>query len=101
MIEEPHSAKAQLHLRGRRTFVAGAVTVLAAPLAAAAQQARRVYRIGWMTTGPIAFIANFREGMHELGYVDGQNLVIEERYGPPVRLTEIAEELARLKADLI
>jgi ABC transporter substrate binding protein/GAF domain len=78
-----------------------ALTLLAAPLAAEAQQSGKVYRVGWMTTGPLAFIANFREGMRELGYVEGQNVVIEQRYGAPEKLTELAEELARLKADLI
>jgi ABC-type uncharacterized transport system substrate-binding protein len=77
------------------------LALLAAPLAAEAQQSGKVYRVGWMTTGPLPFIANFREGMRELGYVEGQNVVIEQRYGAPERLTELAEELARFKADLI
>jgi len=72
-----------------------------APLAVNAQQAGKVYRIGWMTTGPLALIVNFREGMRELGYVEGQNVVIEQRYGRPERLPELAEELTRLKVDLI
>jgi putative ABC transport system substrate-binding protein len=75
--------------------------LLAAPFPAEAQQSGKVYRVGWMTTGPLPFIANFREGMRELGYVEGQNVVIEQRYGAPERLTELAEELARFKADLI
>src|SRR5438093_2094459 len=72
-----------------------------APHAVNAQQAGKVYRIGWMTTGPLALIVNFREGMRELGYVEGQNVVIEQRYGRPERLPELAEELTRLKVDLI
>jgi putative ABC transport system substrate-binding protein len=85
----------------RRVFIAGTLSFLATPLAAEAQPAGKVYRVGWMTTGPLPFIANFREGMRELGYVEGQNVVIEQRYGAPERLTELAEELARLQADLI
>jgi putative ABC transport system substrate-binding protein len=77
------------------------LTLLAAPLAAEAQQKGKVYRVGWVTTAPLVYIANFREGMRELGYVEGQNVVIEQRYGGPEKLTELAEELARSKADLI
>ena len=77
------------------------LALLAAPLGPEAQQSGKVYHVGWITTGPLVFIANFREGMRELGYSEGQNVVIEQRYGAPERLTELAEGLARFKADLI
>jgi putative tryptophan/tyrosine transport system substrate-binding protein len=91
----------------RRTFLwsltLGAVV---APLAAAAQQAGKVWRIGVLSTlypadadPPKAF----RQRLHELGYVEGQNIVIDWRYaqGRDDRLPGLAAELVRLKVDLI
>ena len=48
-------------------------------------------------------IEAFRQGLRELGYVEGKNIVIEWRYGEgkPERVTELAAELVRLKVDLI
>ncbi|MBI2467237.1 MAG: hypothetical protein HYV62_05395, partial [Candidatus Rokubacteria bacterium] len=86
----------------RTTVLVLAVGVIAAALSAEAQASRKV-RIGWLTTGPVPFIAEFRQGLRELGYVEGQNLVIEERYaeGRPERLRELAAELVRLKVDVL
>ncbi len=86
------------------TFALG---LLAGPLAAEAQQAGKVYRVGWLRfsprppTGP-THVA-FRQKLHELGYVEGQNLVIEYRSakGKPERRLEMAAELVRLKVDVI
>jgi putative tryptophan/tyrosine transport system substrate-binding protein len=92
----------------RRTFLAGTGAVLlAAPLAAEAQQAGRVYRIGMLeTTSPALNAANldaFRQGLRELGYVEGHNFMIEYRSvdGRPERFPDLAAELVRLKVDLI
>jgi putative ABC transport system substrate-binding protein len=67
----------------RRAFVAGTLGLLAAPLAAEAQQAGRVYRIGMLQNAPTAIntpnLAAFRRGLRELGYVEGQNVIIEYR----------------------
>ena len=83
--------------------------LLAAPLPAEAQQAEKVYRIGYLRNfrlgsptvrpGQIAF----RQRLRELGYVVGQNLVIEERSAEhkPERYAELAGELVRLKVDVI
>jgi putative ABC transport system substrate-binding protein len=59
-------------------------------------------RIGWITLGPHPFIANFREGMRALGYVEGQTYLIEERYadGDARRLPSLAQELAQLPVDI-
>ena len=56
--------------------------ILVAPLAAHAQQPSKVPRIGvlWERTPTDPFIAAFRQGLRELGYIEGQNIVIEERY---------------------
>jgi putative tryptophan/tyrosine transport system substrate-binding protein len=86
------------------TSLAGALSV---PLAAEGQQAGKVYRIGVLDTLPVARNAPnldaFRQGLRELGYVEGQNFMIEYR-SPGSRATEfpdLANELVRLKVDLI
>ena len=84
------------------------VGLLAAPLSAEAQQAGKVYRIGFLdlrlrsTTADPRLVA-FRQGLRELGYIEGQNLVFEYRSakGKRKRLPEVAAELVRLKIDVI
>ena len=90
----------------RRTWLLGSLGFLAAPLVAAAQLAGKVYRIGFLWDSPAVFaeaIEAFRQGLRELGYVEGQNLIIEYRWaeGKPERMRELAEELVRLKVDVI
>ena len=87
----------------RRAFVAGAVSILAAPLAAEAQQTGKVYRIGFLRAGepPKFWVDEFREGLRELGYVEGQNVVIEFRIGTLDELPRLAEDLVRSKVDVI
>src|SRR6266849_5180374 len=76
---------------------------LLAPLAADAQPAGKVYRIGFIavTDGKIEEV--FFQRLRELGYVEGQNLVTERRYseGRAERFPEFAAELVRLKVDII
>jgi len=95
----------------RREFIAlvGRTTV-AWPLAARAQQARKMWRIGVLlgsnlaTKPETARIWNaFIEGLREHGYVEGQNVIIEPRYSEERndRWPELASELVRLKVDLI
>ena len=82
------------------------VAVLATPVADAQAQAK-VARIGWMSRGnPTATDPNmdaFRQGMRELGYVEGQTFVIEPRYGggKPELMPEQAAELERSGVDVI
>jgi putative ABC transport system substrate-binding protein len=92
----------------RRTFLAGTGAVLlAAPLAAEAQQAGKVARIGFLGTRTPSdmspFLDAFRQGLRELGWVEGQNTVIDYRFaeGRFDRLPELAAELVRLKVDII
>ena len=65
------------------------------------------YRIGFLAAGPRVSVSGrveaFRAGLRQLGYVDGKNLVIEERYGDAKieRVPELAAELVRLKVDVI
>ncbi len=80
--------------------------LLAGPLSAEAQKAGKVYRIGYLRTGSsppttTPAIMGLLKGLRELGYVEGQNLVIEYRGGKPERRLEMAAELVRLKVDVI
>src|SRR6185295_10563926 len=91
----------------RRTFlVMASGSLLAAPLAAEAQQANKIARIGWLSGN----MANnpqlpeaFRQGLRDLGYVEGRNVVIEYRDagGNFERLPALAAELVALKVDVI
>jgi putative ABC transport system substrate-binding protein len=96
-----------MRLRAIGLIAIVALALLVAPLAAEAQPAGKVYRIGRLSPGPpiesSAFEEAFRQGLHELGYVEGQNLVIEYRYaeGSLDRLRDLADELVRLKVDVI
>jgi len=83
-------------------------TLLVLSFPAEAQQAGKVYRIGFLTWGgsvePFKPRLNaFRQGLQELGYVEGKNIVIDERYGEGRRelLPALAMELVRLKPDVI
>ena len=88
--------------------VAVAVTFIGAlTLSGAAQAADNMARIGWLSPGsPVshgALYAAFKEGLRERGYIEGKNIVIEQRWveGKLDRLPEAAAELVRLKPDVI
>ena len=90
----------------RRDFLVAAGTLLAAPLVADAQQAANVTRIGYLSHNLAAsshLRDAFLQGLRELGYVEGRNVVIEYRYaeGKPERLPALAAELVALKVDVI
>ncbi len=84
-----------------------ATAFLGAPRAADAQQAKNVARIGVLRSGsPSSAAASddaFRQGLRELGYIEGQNLVMEYRFaeGKRDRLPDLAAELVRLKVDIL
>jgi putative ABC transport system substrate-binding protein len=90
----------------RRAFLA-AVTggLLAAPLVAEGQQAKRVPVVGYLIerSGPTAFDEAFRLGLRELGYSEGRNIVVEHRWaeGKTERLPALAAELVKMKVDVI
>jgi putative ABC transport system substrate-binding protein len=92
----------------RRAFI-GRVAggLIAASLAARAQQVGKVYRIGILEPIPAARNAAnldaLRKGLRDLGYVEGRNLIIEYRSadGRAERFPDLASELVRLKVDLI
>ena len=86
--------------------VALGLGILAGPLAAAAQQTRKVPRIGFLSPrspGPDVRTDAFRQSLRDLGYVEGSTVLIEYRYaeGKPERLPQLAAELVRLKPDVI
>jgi putative ABC transport system substrate-binding protein len=92
----------------RRAFIGSlAGALLAAPRAAGAQQAKKVWRIGFLSGSSAAasksFVEEFQQGLRELGYVEGQNIVIEFRWaeGQPSRLPQLATDLVRIAPDLI
>ena len=85
-----------------------ALSILVAPVVAAAQQPTKVYRIGRLSPGlPPSQLSPsmeaFRQGLRDLGYVEGQNLVIEWRWaeGREERLPDLAAELVRLQVQVI
>ena len=92
----------------RRQFISvlGVAAILAwVPLAADAQQPNKLPRLGWLPTfAPTSPIYDgFRQGLRELGYVEGKNIIIETRWaeGNLDRLPELARELARLNVDVM
>jgi putative ABC transport system substrate-binding protein len=91
----------------RREFIVALGGLTVWPLVSRAQQARKIYRIGILETIPAAHNAAnldaLRKGLRKLGYVEGQNLVIEYRSaeGHAERFPDMASDLMRLKVDLI
>ena len=79
-----------------------AVGLLAAPLAAHAQQTRKVNRIGLLLTSPDGE-TGFLAALRNLGYVEGQNVLIERRYMADRKegLSVLATELVQLNPDII
>jgi len=84
-------------------LLVGAILLLASPAAVEAQQTGKVYRIGFLRAGePLKlWIDEFRQGLRELGYVEGQNLIIEFKIGTLDQLPQLADELVRSKVDVI
>src|SRR5712692_11981880 len=95
-------------MMNRRTFLCGVTFgTLCAPLAAEAQQAAKIARIGYLAGNLLAAAPHlpeaFRQGLRDLGYVEGRNVVIEYRSaeGKLERLPALAAELVALKVDVI
>ena len=100
------SRSGKLVMDRRQLFVVLGTCVLAVPFAVRAQQ-QRVYRIGFLGNSTAALEANlvgpFREGLRDLGYVEGRNIVIEYRWaeGKYERFPELIAELVALNVDII
>ena len=87
-------------------LIIGAV-LLAHTFDAEAQQPTKIPRIGYLSANSSSAVATrveaFRQGLRELGYVEGKYIVVEWRYaeGNPARLPSLAAELVRLKVDIL
>src|SRR5262247_497564 len=83
------------------------LSLLTAPRTSTAQPPGKVFRIGWLSlassTSTRPELDGFWRGLRELGYVEGQNLLIEERYaeGKVERLPDLATELVRRNIQVI
>jgi len=77
--------------------------LLAAPLPAGAQETGKIPRIGFLASGGGSSLKYLRKGLRELGYVEGENIVIEKRAAKRKheRLPALADELLRLKVDVL
>lgn len=94
-----------IKMRRRRFLQLASGAAIAWPVGTRAQTAAKTHFVLWVSTEaqPDPFIASFREGMRERGYVEGQNLIFILRYAPgdPVRLRQALPELLGVRADLI
>ena len=83
-----------MRLRQVTLVVIFALGLLAVPLPVEPQQAGKVYRIDYLFSRIAArdksLLAAFRQGLHELGYLEGKNIVIEQRYGKRHRLPALS-----------
>ena len=77
-------------------------------LSAEAQQPKKVPRIGFVTASgdpnsPGPRVAAFRQGLRDLGYIEGKNILVEYRYveGKPDRIPSLVAELVQLKVDVL
>ena len=95
-----------MDMKGSGAAAIVALGLLAAPLAAGAQQPGKVPRIGFLSADVPAAISDlmeaFQQGLRDLGYAEGQNIAIVYRFaqGNMNRLPNLAAELVRLKVDI-
>jgi len=91
----------------QRTVTVLVLVLFAASLAAEAQSGAKLWRIGYLSVAQVevdkSWVGAFRDGLRELGYVEGQNLVLQQRHaaGHSERLPELAAELLRLRVDIL
>jgi putative ABC transport system substrate-binding protein len=87
----------------RREFIAIAGGAAAWPLTARAQQAGKVWRMGFIAHGHESFYDALFEGLRDYGYVEGQNLIVERRFarGNAALFKDFAAEMVRLNVDVI
>ena len=87
----------------RRTVLCGLAAILASPIAAKAEQAAKMHRVGVLGPTPVSPSSDegFKKGLSQLGYTDGLNVVIEYRDAEGARLSDRASDLVRLNVDVI
>jgi putative ABC transport system substrate-binding protein len=105
--EEPEGDRDGGGLMSKKVIgLALGATLLALSFRAEAQQPRKVPRIAYLSSASAesvkSLVAAFQQGLQELGYLEGKNILIEQRYvaGHFERLPELAAELVRLKVDV-
>jgi len=94
---------------GRRLMITGLAGLLVAPKSSSAQQTpAKIPRVGWIWPGGRAAgnpteVAGFRQGLRELGYIEGQNIVVDYRFGEGNvdRAADLAAELVQLQPDVL
>src|SRR5262249_60203371 len=87
----------------RREFIKTAVGAATWPVVARAQQADKVWRMGFIAHGQEGFYDALFEGLREYGYEEGRNLMVERRYarGQAERFKKFAPEMVRLNVEII
>jgi len=96
-----------VQLKTVRLIAMLALGILTAPLISKAQLPEKIPRLGLLIPTSFSAFASrieaFRHGLRDLGYVEGQNIAIEDRFaeGKAERLSELAAELVRLKVDIL
>src|ERR671934_1716563 len=87
----------------RRKFIALLSGAAAWSVDALAQQASKIWRMGFIAHGHESFYDALFEGLREYGYEEGRNLIVERRYarGQAERFKEFATEMVRLNVDII
>ncbi len=92
-------------MRGKITGLALSSVLVAFCVSAAAQQPKKTARIGYLSpqSGPGPTLIEFKDGLRELGWVEGKQIEVEYRYagGNPDKLSKFATELVRLNVDVI
>jgi putative tryptophan/tyrosine transport system substrate-binding protein len=101
-----HRFQPHVGMMNRRTFLCGlTLGALSGPLGAAAQPAVKMPRVGVLAPGnpPLVHADAFRQGLRDLGYVEGHNIILEWRWGAgnPDQYSKYATELVRLGVDII
>src|SRR6516165_10487919 len=91
------------HRMNRRAFIAGFSSAAAWPVVARGQQDRKVYRLGFLIVAPDRSCDGMFQELRDLGYIEGQNLIVEWRYseGHAERWADLANALVELKVDVI
>jgi putative tryptophan/tyrosine transport system substrate-binding protein len=91
----------------RRAVIAGLATLLAAKRSSAQQAPAKIPRVGWIWAGRSAGnpteVAGFRQGLKELGYTEGQNIIVEYRFGEgrTDRIADLVAGLVQLRPDVL
>jgi putative tryptophan/tyrosine transport system substrate-binding protein len=87
----------------RRNLIAVLLAALLAYRPATAQQPAKVVRVGILAPGPLRPIASFKRRLRELGWIEGTNILFEDRWaeGDDTRYAALAAELAALPVDVI